>query len=143
MIWRRRLQLLAGYHLSNTSRSLKAWPFALVPFVVIVMSLPSFEITRVPVEATLPALFCVNSVVNASITQLVHVAELATGPKFNQVATAVITMTMATKIKTLMANLRAVVFGFLSSHERLSRSHRDAASKCSKARVLSASATAG
>ena len=35
--------------------------------------------------------------------QRVHAAELATGPKFNETATAVITMMMATKIRTLIA----------------------------------------
>lgn len=39
-------------------------------------------------------------------------AELTTGPKFNQVATAVITMMTATKIRMFMANLRAVIGWF-------------------------------
>jgi len=53
-----------------------------------------------------------------NVAHLVHVAELATGPKFNQIATAVITVMIATKITTLMANLRAVMLGFLSSPQR-------------------------
>jgi len=41
----------------------------------------------------------------------IHAAELATGPKLNQIATAVITTMMAMKIRTLMASLRAVILG--------------------------------
>ena len=59
--------LQKAYRLSNTWTSLKACPFSLVPLVVMVMTLPSFEITRVPVATTLPAFFCVNSAVNGSI----------------------------------------------------------------------------
>ena len=46
-----------SHRFSKTSTSLRAWPRALVPFVVIVMTLPSREMVRVPVITTLPALF--------------------------------------------------------------------------------------
>jgi hypothetical protein len=38
-----------------------------------------------------------------------HAVELTTGPKLNQIATAVITMMTPTRIRTLMANLGAVI----------------------------------
>jgi len=54
------------------------------------------------------------------LDRLVHAADLATGPKFNQMATAVSTMKMTTKIRALMANLRAVMRGFLSNERAFS-----------------------
>ena len=42
-------------------------------------------------------------------------AELTTGPRFNQIASAPITMMAATKIRTLTANLRAAILGLLSA----------------------------
>lgn len=52
---------------SNTRTSSTAWPLALVPLLVMVMTLPSREIVRVPVMTTLPAFFRANSVLKASV----------------------------------------------------------------------------
>ncbi len=51
------------YFLSNTIVLLMSSPFAFLPFDVIVMTLPSLEITRVDVTVTFPAFFSVDSAV--------------------------------------------------------------------------------